>query len=104
MATQDFEFIDDMVIDVAKGDFSIIESDQQHIEHIITANKGHFYEFPTIGAGKDDLLNSSESRARINQVISENLEQDDYKNAEIRITKEEDLTTIEVAAKRRKQR
>ena len=102
MAAQDFEFLEDMTIDTVKGDFKIIESDQQHIEHIITAKKGHFYEWPTLGAGKDDLINSSQTTARIKQVITDNLKQDDYDVKEIIIEKVDGDTFIEVDAKRRK--
>lgn len=103
MEAQDFEFLEDMTIDAVKGDFKVIESDQQHIEHIITANPGHFYEFPTLGAGKDNLINSSQTRARINQVITDHLKQDDYNVKAIIIETIENETTIEVDAKRRRQ-
>jgi hypothetical protein len=100
MAAQDMEFLEDLTIE--NGDFKVIESDQQHIEHIITARPGHFYEYPTLGAAKDDLINSSETRQRINQVITENLEQDDYTVKDIIIVRTEDITSIEIDAKRRK--
>ncbi len=99
---KDFEFTDDMVIDVVKGDFSIVESDQQHIEHIVKAAKGHFYEFPLLGADSNKLINSSQTRARINQVITDHLNQDDYDVKEINIEVVENETFIEVDAKRRK--
>ncbi len=102
MAAQDFEFTDDMVIDEAKGDFKIIESDQQHIDHIITAGKGNFYEFPTLGVNSVQLINSSKTNARINQIIKEELEKDDFTVKDIFITKEDNSTIIEVDAKRRK--
>tara|TARA_R100001244_G_scaffold129327_1_gene100698 strand:- start:1349 stop:1657 length:309 start_codon:yes stop_codon:yes gene_type:complete len=101
MAAQDWEFIDDMTIE--NGDFKIIESDQQHIEHILKAQKGHFYEHPTLGAGIDDLLNSSETNARINQIITENLEQDDFVVKDILISMIDNEKTVEIDAKRRKQ-
>lgn len=100
MAAQDWEFEDDMTIE--DGDFKIIESDQQHIQHIVQAKKGQYYEFPTLGAGADDLLNSSISKQRINQIITESLVQDDYVVKDIFITTDGDNTTIEIDAKRRR--
>ena len=102
MAAQDFEFTDDMVIDEVKGDFNVTDSNQQHIEHILTANKGHFYEFPDLGANSKELLNSDKPRARINQIIKAELEKDDYTVKDIIIERSEDGTAIQVDAKRRK--
>jgi len=102
MAAQDFEFLEDMVIDTVKGDFNIIESDQQHIEHILTAKKGHFYEFPELGAGVVDLINSNETKIRIDQIITDNLIQDDYNFKGSLIETIDDEKIIEVDAKRRK--
>lgn len=100
MAAQDFEFTDDMVID--QGDFKVIESDQQHIDHIIRAEKGNFYEHPDLGVGAINLLNSSETRQRINQIITDNLVKDDYVVKDIIIERSEDETVIQVDATRRK--
>ena len=103
MAAQDFEFIDDMIIDETKGDFKIIESDQQHIDHIITAAKGNYYEFPELGVNSKALINSSNTNARINQVIKTELTKDDFLVKDILITKEDNEIFIEIDAKRRKQ-
>jgi len=100
MAAQDFELTDDMTIE--NGDFKIIESDQQHIEHIITAAPGNFYEHPTLGASFKSLLNSSETMQRIKQIIGEQLEKDDFVVKDIFIEKTEDETNIEIDADRRK--
>lgn len=78
MATaRDFEFTDDLVIE--NGDFKVIDSDKQHQEHIIRAEPGHFYEYPTLGAGAGSLLLSSETNQRIKQVIEENLIADNFR-------------------------
>jgi len=100
MAAQDFELTDDMTIE--NGDFKIIESDQQHIEHIVTAAPGNFYEYPTLGVNSKQLLNSTETQARIRQIISEELEKDDFVVKDILLEKTEDSTIIEVDADRRK--
>lgn len=102
MAVQDFEFTDDLVIDTVTGDFSIIESDQQHIDHVLTAAPCHFYQWPKLGANFKLLINSSESQQRIKQIIKEHLAMDDYVTKDILITNGEDGTEIEVDADRRK--
>lgn len=102
MAAQDFEFTDDLVIDPITGDFSIIESDQQHIEHILNAAQGHFYQWPFLGADFAQLINSSETRQRIKQVITEHLAMDDYVVKDILIETTDNGTQIEVDADRRK--
>lgn len=103
MAAQDMEFTDDLVINTAKGDFNIIESDQQHIDHIITASKGNFYEWPDLGVDSKKLINSSNTDARNKQVIKGELVKDDFTVKDILITKDDNETIIEVDATRRKQ-
>lgn len=86
MAAQDFEFTTDMVIDTVTGDFKVIESDQQHQEHILKAKKGQFYEFPTLGADSNSLQNSTATNESIKQLIRENLEADNYRVNRVVIT------------------
>lgn len=85
---KDIEIIDDIVI--VDGDLKIIESDQQHIEHILRANPGHFYQHPTLGIGVDDNKLGSINPQVLKQQIQQNLEADNY-----RINKIEILTNVD---------
>ena len=67
MGRKDILFNEDL--EVLNGDFSIQESDQQHINHIMRANKGHYYQFPLIGLGGVKLINMSKYRTLEGQNI-----------------------------------
>ena len=67
MGRKDILFNEDL--EVLNGDFSIQESDQQHINHIMRANKGHYYQFPLIGLGGVKLINGN---FRMDQLKSDN--------------------------------
>lgn len=49
MARKDIRVEEDVLIE--NGDFVIGESDQQHVQHILQANKGNYRHDVTIGAG-----------------------------------------------------
>lgn len=55
---QDFIYNDDLVI--KNGDLFIGESDNQHTEHILKANKGEYKGVPEIGVGIEQMLNSED--------------------------------------------
>lgn len=66
----------DLIIE--NGDFKLNESDSQHVEHIITADKGQFRQWPLIGVGINRLINGSINPQSLKQVIKLNLESDNY--------------------------
>jgi len=84
-------------IEIVDGDLKIVDSDQQHIEHILRAKPGHFYQFPTLGVGVVDFQHGNTSKAEMSQVIKQNLEADNYRINKIEIGGEADelLTTID---------
>ncbi len=43
---------------IKDGDFVIGESDLQHIEHIIASQRGGYKQFPLIGVGINQYINS----------------------------------------------
>lgn len=43
---------------IENGDFVIDESDTQHVQHIINAEKGHYKQFPLLGVGVRRYLNA----------------------------------------------
>ncbi len=67
------------------GDLVVGKSDAQHIEHILTAKPGHFYQFPTLGVGVVDEINSSISKQAFKQRIKRNLEADNYRINKIEV-------------------
>ena len=46
-------------ITINNGDFVIRASDQQHIENILKASPGNYYQYPLIGLGSLDLISAS---------------------------------------------
>ena len=82
----DFETTDD--IQISNGDWSIKESTNQHIEHVLNADKGQFRQFPLIGLGIRNLLNSALSIVGLKQAIKLSLRADDNRVTQIRIDKD----------------
>lgn len=84
------ELVKDILIDdditFKNGDFVIGESDSQHIEHILRAKPGHFYQYPTLGIGVEDNIKGNISKQALRQSIKQNLESDNYRVNKIDIT------------------
>tara|TARA_R110000822_G_scaffold51872_16_gene134748 strand:+ start:53 stop:355 length:303 start_codon:yes stop_codon:yes gene_type:complete len=68
----------DYNLGITNGDFIIGESDQQHIQTILHAKAGQFYETPMIGVGIIDHLNSGVTVTRIKNVITKHLNVDNF--------------------------
>ena len=82
---------------IVNGDISVLESDSQHIDHIITADKGHFRQFPLVGVGIVNFLSSSSSEQEIRQLIKLQLEADGFAVRQIKISG----SNIEIDAERK---
>lgn len=67
------------------GDLVVGESDQQHVEHIISIKPGQFYQFPTLGVGIADQVKGSINRQSLKQKIKVNLESDNYRINKIEV-------------------
>ena len=65
-------------VQIVRGDFSIIESDQVHIEHILVSNKGFWFENPLLGVGIIDEINGSRTRQELKQTIRRQLVFDNF--------------------------
>lgn len=76
LITRDIEFDEDLVI--VNGDFSIFESDEAHIENILKANKGYFFEHPLVGLGIIKELKGSKTTQELKQDIRRQLTLDNY--------------------------
>jgi len=66
-------------ISIKNGDLVVGDSDGQNIEFIISAKPGQFYQFPTLGVGIVDEINSSISKQALKLKIKTNLETDNYR-------------------------
>jgi hypothetical protein len=79
MATvKDIELDEDVDLVIENGDFSVSESDQQHIILIINTFPGHWKQFPTCGTGIIQYLASSGQGSKLNRSIRVQLEADGF--------------------------
>lgn len=100
MTTHDFQInFDDGDLRIANGDFVIGDSDQQHIRHVVQAQRGQFYESPTIGVGIVDEINSSITIQNLKNRIKTNLRLDNYETDAVFV---DDEFRITIDAKRTK--
>ena len=79
------------------GDLLVGESDEQHVEHILLAKPGHFYQFPTLGVGVVNLIKSSKNPQALKQKIKVNLESDNFRVNKVEVGGEIDelITSID---------
>lgn len=79
-AAQDIKLDDDgdLFIDPVTGDFKIDFSDEQHIKDIIQSFAGEWKEFPSVGVGIAQYLNSSGMEQEIAKQINLQLSADGY--------------------------
>jgi hypothetical protein len=94
---KDIIFVDDLVI--KNGDFVVSESDGQHIEHILRADRGQFRQFPLVGVGLQKQDNASVDRQRLKQEIKLQLRADGYAVKKTLITSG-DIMGVDIDAKR----
>lgn len=81
------------------GDFSIGESDPQHIQDIIFENVGAYKQFPLVGVGIMNYLNSSGAQLLLSREIQLQLETDGMRLNEI-VFNETDVSDFTVDAVR----
>lgn len=68
------------------GDFYVGNSDQQHVQHILKADKGHFRQWPLLGVGILDYVNGAVEPEVIRQLITTNLKNDNYNVKQVVVT------------------
>lgn len=68
----------DSDVEILSGDFRVDESDQQHIKHIMTSDKGQFRQWPLIGVGIIKQQNGSINRTDLKQTIRVQLKYDEF--------------------------
>jgi hypothetical protein len=82
------------------GDIKIDESDTQHVEHILIADKGQFRQFPLIGVGIARYYNGSINKQELKQSVKLQLESDGYNVRQIVVDTTEKLK-IDIDADRK---
>ena len=100
MAYKDIITDEDGNIEILNGDFKVLESDSQHIEHILVADRGQFRQFPLVGVGLLRQLNGTKSQQVLRQAIKLQLESDGYNVREIKFDPENPLN-IDIDAERK---
>lgn len=85
---------------ILNGDFKIDDSDSQHVEHILIADKGQFRQFPLIGMGIGRSLNGSINSQSLRQQIKIQLESDGFNVRQIQIDPNDELK-IDIDAERK---
>lgn len=85
---QDFIINDDLEIE--NGDLLIGLSDGQHQKHILIAEKGEYKQFPELGVGILNLLNSEDASAML-IAAKRNFEYDRMRVKELRFTDDNTL-------------
>jgi hypothetical protein len=65
-------------MEIANGDVNVNLSDSQHIEHIITTDRGQFRQWPLVGVGLLRQINGTISQQSLRQQMKLQLESDNY--------------------------
>ncbi len=68
---------------IENGDFVIDSSDIQHVDHIITAQKGEYKETPQLGFGVINYLKSNTTKTKFKRNLRVQLNFDGYQNPKI---------------------
>ncbi len=77
MESKDILYNNDIII--SSGDIKFGFSDQYHINDILEANKGQFYQYPNIGFGMNKLLNGQFAISKLKKEIRQELQKDNYR-------------------------
>jgi hypothetical protein len=77
---------DNMKIDSTIGDFAIEQSDDLHIESILLAKPGQYYEYSLLGYGIQDKLNGPFTKQIEKKAIRQALRRDDYNTTDLVIS------------------
>lgn len=74
-----------LVINATTGDFDVVESTNQEIEHILRSNKGVWKQSPLVGVGLFNYLNGSFTAEQIKKAIQIQMNYDGISTDEITI-------------------
>ena len=73
-------------ITIQNGDFVVSKSDQQHIENILKASPGNYYQHPLIGLGSTDLISASINPSEVKKRIKLQLKADNYRPIAVKVS------------------
>ena len=82
--------------DIKNGDFVVANTNEQESYFILEASRGQFYEHYNLGVGLKKYLNADISKIEMRQLISENLDLDNFKINKIFIITEADLSVTPI--------
>lgn len=80
---------------ISNGDLLVNKSDQQHVEHILRADRGHFRQFPLLGIGIEKNTNGPINAQELKQVIKLQLKSDNYNVREVQVSRESKKISID---------
>lgn len=87
--------VDDIIIEpttcdivIAGGDLLVGKSDQQHVEHIIRADRGHFRQWPLLGLGIEKNIKGPINAQELKKAIKLQLKSDNYNVREVQVSRE----------------
>ena len=95
----DISFKDDLSI--VNGDFALDESDSQHVEHILKADRGQWRQWPLVGAGLLRQIGGSVRVQAVKQLIKLQLKADGMAVKSLSVTLGDELK-VDVQVKRLK--
>jgi len=87
-------------LDIVNGDFSVKDSDQQHVILIINTFVGNWKQYPLLGVGILNYLASSGKTQELKRNIGLQLESDGYKVNEIILTQSGEYYNYSIDANR----
>jgi len=79
---------DKEALQILNGDFVVKAADQMHIQHILKAYPGQFYQHPLVGLGVRDYQAASVNPQRLKQAIKTQLKADNIITKEIQINED----------------
>jgi hypothetical protein len=88
-------------IQIISGDLMVEISDIQHVEHILKANLGQFYQYPDIGYGINKKLNGTFNPQSETANIKKALDNDSIQADQININASGDNFQVDVKFKRK---
>ena len=75
-------------LQISGGDFLVKASDQMHIQHILRASEGQYYQHPFVGLGVRDFQGATINPQRLKQQIKTQLKADNLITKVIEINDE----------------
>ncbi|SDE76110.1 hypothetical protein [Riemerella columbipharyngis] len=83
-------------LEFINGDFAVGNSDIQHIDHIIIAQKGEYKQTPQMGLGVINYLKSNTDKSKFQRDVRIQLNYDGYENPNIDLSEGFERLKIEI--------